>query len=142
LLEPFRNEAFGPRLATILLLLAVAVLIGFWCFALPQALRLRAALAIIRAGTQKESDQQKRLTFLADFQQINQALQSNKAVSRAWQEFRKNLITRRDGQRTIILNSTPPQNFFNPRNLHVQYDFVRALPNFFVGLRLLGTPHH
>src|SRR6516165_8520718 len=41
LLEPFRSEAFGPRLATILLLLAVVVLIGFWCFALPQALRLR-----------------------------------------------------------------------------------------------------
>jgi hypothetical protein len=34
LLEPFRSEAFGPRLATILLLLAVVVLIGFWCFAL------------------------------------------------------------------------------------------------------------
>jgi len=29
LLEPFRSEAFGPRLATILLLLAVVVLIGF-----------------------------------------------------------------------------------------------------------------
>jgi len=139
LLEPFRSEAFGPRLATILLLLAVVVLIGFWCFALPQALRLRAALAIIQAGTQKGSEQQKRATFLTDFQQIDQALRSNKVVSRAWQEFRKNLITRRDGQRTIIINSTPPQNFFNPRNLRVQYDFVRALPNFFVGLGLLGT---
>ena len=104
LLEPFRSEAFGPRLATILLLLAVVVLIGFWCFALPQALRLRAALAIIQAGTQKGSEQQKRATFLTDFQQIDQALRSNKVVSRAWQEFRKNLITRPDGQRTIILN--------------------------------------
>ena len=46
---------------------------------------------------------------------------------------------RGSAERSIILNSNPPQNFFNARNLRVQYDFVRSLPNFFVGLGLLGT---
>ena len=141
LLEPFRNEAFGPRLATILLLLAVLVLIGFCCFAVPQAIRLRAALAAIQGDTQKDTEQQKRAVFVRDYQEIDQALQSNKATSIAWHEFRKNLIIRRDQQQrtTTIINSTPIHNFFNPRSLRVQYDFVRSLPNFFVGLGLLGT---
>jgi methyl-accepting chemotaxis protein len=139
LLGPFKNEAFGPTLATVLLILAVAVFIGFLCFSVPQAIRLRAALTTIRGGTQSESDQQKRATFLNDYAKIDQALLSNKTTSGAWQEFRKNLITRRDGQRTIIINSIPAQNIFNPRSLRVQYDFVRSLPNFFVGLGLLGT---
>jgi hypothetical protein len=29
--------------------------------------------------------------------------------------------------------------FFNPRSLRTQYEFVASLPNFFVGLGLLGT---
>ena len=48
LLEPFRNPEFGPWLATLLLVLAVVVLVGFLCFAVPQAIRLRAALAAIK----------------------------------------------------------------------------------------------
>ena len=139
LLEPFRNPEFGPWLATILLVLAVVVLSGFLCFALPQAIRLRAALDAIKGGTDKDSEQQKRATFLRDYEKINGSLLSNKATSTVWQEFRKYLMFRGSPQRSIILNSIPPQNFFNPRNLRVQYDFVRSLPNFFVGLGLLGT---
>ena len=140
LLEPFRNEAFGPRVATILLGLAVVVLAAFLCLVIPQAIRLKAALAIIRSGTEGESEQEKRAAFLRDYQNIDQYLLSNKVTASAWREFRKNLLTRKDTQqRTYILNSIPPQNFFNPRNLRVQYDFARNIPNFFVGLGLLGT---
>lgn len=139
LLEPFRNPEFGPWLATILLILAMVVLAGFLCFAVPQAIRLRAALAAINGRTDKDNEQQKRATFVKDYEKINNVLLSNKATSTAWQEFRKYLMFRGNSQRNIILNSNPPQNFFNARNLHVQYDFVRSLPNFFVGLGLLGT---
>ena len=139
LLEPFRNPEFGPTLATLLLFLAVVVLIGFLCFAVPQAIRLRSALAAIKGGTDKDNEQQKRATFLRDYEKITKVLSSNKVTSTVWQEFRKSLMFRGSPQPSIILNSNPPQNFFNARNLRVQYDFVRALPNFFVGLGLLGT---
>jgi hypothetical protein len=139
LLEPFRNPEFGPTLATLLLLLAVVVLIGFLCFAAPQAIRMRSALAAIKGGTDRENERQKRATFLRDYERINKALSSNRVTSTVWQEFRKGLMFRGSPKPTHILNSNPPQNFFNARNLRVQYDFVRSLPNFFVGLGLLGT---
>src|SRR5262249_8647880 len=128
---------FGPILATVLLLLAFVVLTGFLCFAIPQAFRLRAALAVIKGRTDKDSQQEKRANFLRDYEQINDALLSNRTTSTVWREFQKGLI--RGPQRNFFLNSNPPHNFFNARNLRVQYDFVRALPNFFVGLGLLGT---
>lgn len=139
LLIPFTNEAFGPKLATLLLLLAVAVFICFLCFVVPQAIRLRAALIVIRSGSNRENEQQKRANFARDYEKIDAALFSNKATSIAWQQFRKNLIFRGNPPRSIILKLNHSQNFFNPRNLHVQYEFVRSLPNIFVGLGLLGT---
>lgn len=139
LLEPFRNEEFGPRLATLLLILALFVLIGFLCFAVPQAIRLRTALLAIKGETESENEQKKRAAFLRDYEKIDKALSANKTTSTVWQEFRKCLMLRGSPQPTIILNSNPPHNFFNVRNLRVQYEFVRGLPNFFVGLGLLGT---
>jgi hypothetical protein len=135
LLVPFGTPEFGPKLATALLALAVLVLLGFFCFAAPQAIRLRAALSVIRGDTHKESEQKKRAIFRTNYETIDTALLYNKATSIVWQEFRKTLIFRD----ATILSSSRPQNFFNPRNLLVQYDFVRSLPNFFVGLGLLGT---
>ena len=104
LLEPFRNPEFGPTLATLLLFLAVVVLIGFFCFAVPQAIRLRSALAAIKGGTDKENERQKRATFLRDYEKINKALSSNKTTSTVWQEFRKSLMFRGSPQL-----STPQQ---------------------------------
>ena len=43
-LIPFRNEAFGPTLATGLLAAALAILIAFLILAIPQALKLGAQL--------------------------------------------------------------------------------------------------
>jgi methyl-accepting chemotaxis protein len=139
LLVPFRNEAFGPELATGLLVVALVVLIAFLLITLPQALRLRAALVAIKGTSAKESEQQKRAIFQKTYKEIDGSLLANTATSNIWQEFRKTLIFRDNAQRSFILASTRPQNFFNPRNLRVQYDFVRSLPNFFVGLGLLGT---
>jgi len=116
-------EAAGRLLATILLLLAVLVLIGFCCFAIPQAIRLRAALAAIQGGTEKDTEQQKRAAFVRDYREIDQALQSNKATSIAWQEFRKNLIIRRDQQqRTTIINSTPNRDMQPHRRIRGRHD--------------------
>ena len=56
-----------------------------------------------------------------------------------WQEFRKTLISRTTNDRTLVLATHRPQEFFNARNLRTQYDFFRSLPNLFVGLGLLGT---
>ncbi|HEY6259680.1 MAG TPA: hypothetical protein VIY51_28215 [Xanthobacteraceae bacterium] len=139
LLVPFGSPDFGPKLATGLLALALLVLVAFIGLALPQAFRLRAALVAIKCGTDNESEQQKRAAFQTKYEKIDMALLSNRATSIAWQEFRKTLMFRGDSQRTIILASSRPENFFNPRNLLIQYDFVRSLPNFFVGLGLLGT---
>jgi hypothetical protein len=139
LLEPFRNDSFGPELATFLLVVAAFILAGFLGSAIPKAIRLRSALGIIKAGKSKETEQEKRANFQANFKQIDSALSANTTVSIVWQEFRKTLISRTSGQRTLIFATSRPQQFFNPRNLRVQYDFVRALPNIFVGLGLLGT---
>jgi DNA anti-recombination protein RmuC len=139
LLVPFGTADFGPKLATGLLFLALLVFLAFLCFALPQAFRLRSALVAIKGDSDRESEQQKRATFQSNYDGIDTALLSNKATSIVWQEFRKTLIFRGSAQRAIILASTRPSNFFNTRNLLVQYDFVRSLPNFFVGLGLLGT---
>jgi DNA anti-recombination protein RmuC len=139
ILIPFGTPDFGPKLATGLLALAVAVFLCFLCFALPQAHRLRSALNVIRGKSNNETEHEKRTAFQGSFEAIDSALLSNKATSNVWQEFRKTLIFRGSSQRAIILASTRPSNFFNPRSLLVQYDFVRSLPNFFVGLGLLGT---
>jgi hypothetical protein len=139
ILVPFGTPDFGPKLATGLLALAAAVFLGFLCFALPQSYRLRSALVAIRGKSDKETEQEKRTAFQANYEAIDNALLSNKATSNVWQEFRKTLVFRGGPQRAIILASTRPSNFFNPRSLLVQCDFVRSLPNYFVGLGLLGT---
>jgi hypothetical protein len=139
LLEPFRNDSFGPELATFLLVVAAFILTAFLGSALPKAIHLRSALRIIKSDKSKETEQEKRANFQANYKQIDSALLANRSVSGVWREFRKNLITRIAGQRTLIYAISRPQQFFNPRNLRVQYDFVRALPNIFVGLGLLGT---
>ncbi len=139
ILVPFGTPDFGPKLATGLLALAVAVFLCFLCFALPQSYRLRSALVAIRGKSDNEAEHEKRTAFQTNYEAIDSALLSNKATSNVWQEFRKTLIFRGSLQRATILASTRPSNFFNPRSLLVQYDFVRSLPNYFVGLGLLGT---
>jgi gas vesicle protein len=139
ILVPFGTPDFGPKLATGLLALAAAVFLCFLCFALPQSYRLRSALVAIRGKSNNETEHEKRTTFQANYEAIDNALVSNKETSNVWQEFRKTLIFRGSPQRAIILASTRPGNFFSPRSLLVQYDFVRSLPNYFVGLGLLGT---
>lgn len=119
-LIPFRNEAFGPTLATGLLAAALAILIVFLIVAIPQAFKLGSALRAIRRGSAKESEQQKRLIFQSKYKEIDAALSTNKVTSSAWKEFRKTLIVR-DSQRPVILASNRPQNFFNARNLRAQY---------------------
>jgi ABC-type transporter Mla subunit MlaD len=102
-------------------------------------IRLKAALRAIKCYEADVDEQQRRTVFQNNYEKIDIALLSNKATSQAWQEFRKTLIFRRDPQRTIIFASSRPANFFNPRQLGIEYDFTRSLPNFFVGLGLLGT---
>ena len=139
LLIPFGTSDFGPKLATGLLALALLVLLGFIGLALPQVLRLHAALRAIKCDGADVGEPQRRTVFQNNYERIDIALLSNKATSQAWQEFRKTLIFRRDPQRTIIFASSRPANFFNSRQLGIEYDFTRSLPNFFVGLGLLGT---
>ncbi len=85
---------FGPKLATALLFLAIVALVCFLCYTAPQAICLRAALNSIRAGSDKETPQQKRATFQTNFEEINTALLSNNATSIVWQEFSKTLLRR------------------------------------------------
>jgi hypothetical protein len=137
LLVPFGTPDFGPKLATGLLVLALFVILIFLSVAVPQSLRLRGALSAIIGRSKDETETEKRTTFQTNFDVIDAALLSNKTTSAVWQEFRQTL--RGDQQHATILASTRPNNFFNPRSLLVQYDFVRTLPNYFVGLGLLGT---
>jgi hypothetical protein len=139
ILVPFGTPDFGPKLATALLALAGLVFLSFLCFVLPQAYQLHLALASIKGSSRKRSEHEKRLEFQSNYASIDSALLSNRATSIVWQEFRKTLIFRGSGEKTIILASARPSNFFNARSLLVQYDFVRSLPNYFVGLGLLGT---
>lgn len=138
LLEPFRSESFGPKIATGLLVAALVVLLGFLFSVLSKFTKLKAALKIIRGPRKITGDLEKRVDFQRNFEKIDSALLANKLTSLVWREFRETLLLheRRDD---AIENSTRPQNFFNLRNLHVHYDFVRSLPNFFVGIGLLGT---
>lgn len=139
ILVPFGTPDFGPKLATGLLVLALAVFITFLLFAVPQSVRLQSALIAIRGNSNDKTEHDKRTTFQTNYETINEALASNKATASVWQEFRKTLIFRGNPERPIVLSSYRPSNFFNPRSLLVQYEFVRSLPNFFVGLGLLGT---
>lgn len=139
ILEPFGTPDFGPKLATALLALAAVVFCCFLCLALPQAYQLRSALASIKGKSGGKTEQEMRLEFQQDYPAIDNALLSNWATSKVWQEFRKSLIFKGSGERTTILAAARPSYYFNPRSLFVQYDFVRNLPNYFVGLGLLGT---
>src|SRR5260370_35808262 len=124
ILVPFGTPDFGPKLATGLLVLAVAVFLCFLCFALPQLYRLRSALLTVNGNSDKESAHEQRSALQENYDAIDSALVSNRATSSVWQEFRKTLIFR-NGPRSVILASSRPGNFFNPRSLLVQYDFVR-----------------
>jgi len=139
ILKPFGTEDFGPKVATYLLLAALTLLIAFVCAVFPRALRLHAALSTVRGKTKEASEDQKRLSFQSRYDEVDSALSSNKLTSAAWAEFRKTLIFRETAQPPIILASARPSQFFSTRSLRVQYDFVRSLPNFFVGIGLLGT---
>jgi hypothetical protein len=114
LLVPFGTSDFGPKLATGLLALALLVLLGL---AIPQVLRLKAALRAIKCYEADVGEQQRRTVFQNNYEKIDIALLSNKATSQAWQEFRKTHIFRRDPQRTIIFASSRPANFFNPQRV-------------------------
>jgi len=139
ILEPFGTPDFGPKLATALLALAGAVFLCFLCFVLPQAYQLRTALVSIKGPSGNKSEHEKRLQFQRNYTSIDKALLSNRVTSNVWQEFRKTLIFRGSGETATILAAARPSNFFHARSLLVQYDFVRSLPNYFVGLGLLGT---
>ena len=139
ILKPFGTEDFGPKVATGLLLAALTLFIAFVCAVFPQALRLHSALSTVRGRTKEASEDQKRLSFQSRYDEVDSTLSSNKLTSAAWAEFRKTLIFRETAQSPIILASARPSQFFTTRSLRVQYDFVRSLPNFFVGIGLLGT---
>jgi hypothetical protein len=139
ILRPFTNDAFGPELATILLLLALLVLILFLAATAPKALRLRSALAAIRGRPASVEESNKRTLFQNSYEIIDNTLLSNKAIRDAWHEFSKTLILPTSNNQPTILATTRPHNFFNPRTLCTQYEFVASLPNFFVGFGLLGT---
>ncbi|HEX2654837.1 MAG TPA: hypothetical protein VHN11_14430, partial [Xanthobacteraceae bacterium] len=139
ILEPFRSEIFGPKLAVLLLAVAAVVLVSFLASAMLQVLRLMAALRVIVGKTAGGGNQEKREIFQRDFDKIDRALVSNRAVSGPWQEFRKNFIVREGAHSQLIYSSIPARALFNARSTRVQYDFVRSLPNLFVGLGLLGT---
>jgi hypothetical protein len=82
ILVPFGTRPdFGPELATGLLVLAIAAFISFLLFALPQAARLRSALIAIRGTSSDETEHEKRTTFQTNYETINKALASNKAVA-------------------------------------------------------------
>src|SRR5882757_183916 len=129
ILVPFGTPDFGPKLATGLLVLAAIVFISFLFFALPQAVRLRSALIAIKGNAGDKTEQDKRTAFQNNYSTINDALASNKVTATVWQEFRKTLIFSGNMPRPIILASARPNNFFSPRSLLVQYEFVRSLPN-------------
>jgi hypothetical protein len=139
ILQPFTNHAFGPELATILLLLGLLVLIVFLCATAPKVIRLRFALVAISGGAPGVDESSKRAVFQENYGNIDRKLLSNKTIRDAWQEFRKTLILTSKDNHSIILATSRPHNFFNSRTLRTQYDFATSLPNFFVGLGLLGT---
>ncbi|WP_253711828.1 hypothetical protein [Bradyrhizobium sp. WD16] len=139
ILKPFGTEDFGPKVATGLLVSAATLFLAFVCAVLPQAYRLHSALSAVRGKSKETSEDQKRLSFHSRYDEVDTTLSSNKLTSTAWAEFRKTLIFRETAQAPVILASARPSQFFTTRSLRVQYDFVRSLPNFFVGLGLLGT---
>jgi hypothetical protein len=111
LLEPFRAPIFGPTLATYLLALALVVFFTFLCFAIPQALRLRAAISKIKGGSENASEHEKRATFQSNFVEIDHALLDNKVISNVWKEFRKTLVLR-GTIRSRRLGNSKTQHFF------------------------------
>jgi hypothetical protein len=139
LLQPFTNEAFGPELATLLLLLGLFTLIAFIISSAPRLLRLRSSLSAIIDGTSRVTESDKRVLFQENYATIDAKLLANRSIQDAWQEFRKTLIFSDDPHDRIIRATSRPQSFFNPRALRLQYEFFTSLPNFFVGLGLLGT---
>src|SRR6266436_9107508 len=84
ILVPFGTPDFGPKLATGLLVLAVAVFLCFLCFALPQLYRLRSALLTVKGNSDKESAHEKRSAFQENYDAIDSALVSNRATSSVW----------------------------------------------------------
>jgi hypothetical protein len=60
---PFTNDAFGPELATLLLLLALLVLLIFLFATVPKAFRLRSALATINGKVGTGAESQNRALF-------------------------------------------------------------------------------
>jgi hypothetical protein len=139
LLRPFTNDAFGPELATLLLALALVVLIAFIFSSAPQLFRLSSALSVIIRRTSSANESEKRAQFQQNYATIDSKLLVNRAIHDAWQEFRKTLIFPSEANDNLILATSRPQNFFNPRTLRTQYQFFSTLPNVFVGLGLLGT---
>jgi hypothetical protein len=139
ILEPFRSPDFGPKLATWLLVLALLFFLCFLLVSLRQAFGLRAALLTITGKNALKDEKERRHKFQTDYHSINLVLLSNRTISAAWQEFRKTLIFKGNQSTPVVFASVRPSAFFNPRGLLVQYDFVRSVPNYFVGLGLLGT---
>jgi hypothetical protein len=73
---PFTNDAFGPELATLLLLLALLVLLIFLFATVPKAFRLRSALATINGKVGTGAESQNRALFQNNYSTIDTTLLS------------------------------------------------------------------
>lgn len=62
-----------------------------------------------------------------------------RSVATAWDEYRETLVTRQEGDRSILCNSVRPSQFFNPEDLHFGVGFWRVVPGLFVTVGLFLT---
>ena len=61
-------------------------------------------------------------------------------LKHAWEEFRESVFTAKDDEGKILAyNTVPPENFFTPEKLGMNFASFRALANYFVGVGLLLT---
>ena len=61
-------------------------------------------------------------------------------IKHAWNEFRESIFPEKnDEDRILAYNTTPPENFFTPEKLGMNFTSFRELANYFVGVGLLLT---
>ena len=79
--------------------------------------------------------------FAERFRDLSSEVQAKPfaGVRHAWEEFRESIFTERDEGGILAYNTIPPENFFTPDKLGMNFAAFRAMANYFVGVGLLLT---
>lgn len=135
LFQLFEDDAFPLFLAAVILVVALAMWLGYLLFIIfPKT----SSLHRLRKAVLEYPDEK---AFTGDINNISQRLSDSSLIGHAWREFRETLVEPK-GETGVVQNTTRPHVFINfscAQEKSLALRMMPHIPNYFVGIGLLLT---